>query len=1319
MLNPFSAANFYNKWEKPADWPELKDTYDYEIVDDEKGKYTVVGSPTINGKVVSGFSSSDYLSTSVFNPGNNTWELGVKIKYKQKSENNYILGHTSSFLIKCWNNRLGMSIKESGSSAWNYNQVSSYQISEDEIIWVHLIFDGSSYKLSYSSDGVTYTELLSYISANNIVGTYAVFLGNPAESYFPGSIDLSETYIKVNGHYFFDGSSNGARLIGCNENIYLSKINNAYINTGYIPNNDSGFKITVFTGEYPNESIPVGCRHSTVDNTRFYIDFKKYDSNTLRVWWGWNQYSSSNLPLVNTKCSFSLNFYNDRKRRYNDIIDGAITEQLLDIDQPLTLFRYNNKEGEFTYGFGYKLFNIKITEGSLLIRHFIPVPAGLQIGTYIVPSNGMWDIVEQKFYGNAGTGEFKIGKDKPADNSSLEVKNGKLVGPVGYTVVGNPTIVDEVMTYSNVSNYVRTRQNFLRSYNDYEIVCKCAKRLSTEEIVYCMSTGNNGNLQARLLSNAFRFIPYTFSDYIQISGTFATDVWYWFKVRRTGNTIYASYSTDGVSWSNEVSKTFTQLTTNSNWIAFGTRVVSDSDWNGTSIDLNETYIKVNGHTWFGNSPWEPCTFEDNAIYLLAGHKSDYSQYDDFKVTPSTKDSGTYDVWIDNEKYGTFNRGTELSIKWSDLSLSTGWNITTPESVKAHSIKLKASSNSNKIDSLYFNGSITSGLLYNHFQLDYEFDFTRAGGGFQHTPLMLGTTAKNNKLNLMNILSNMSYYSYYGNIKYFPIIKSKYKHDFYYEPFTSFKTKSIKFEGDKFYSINCSQLERLYMDNPVIVGDSFIVKNLRQLPKLIFDNTKVLNNAFILSNLLNPTNIDFSDSTTIKRFRGYSTPGIKSVRVSPEAPFSDTSTPQINVGYTGQNRLALRNLFDSMPYNCGYNVVGSPTINSGVVSGFSANDYLSLDLPFNIGGNWEMVFKVKFTSYSGIFFGYQCGSSSGLSIEPSKTIHYWVDSKAANKLTGTHEYSLNTDYYIKVIKNYNLVSLYYSTDNTNFTLDTSKIITDLNDNSATNINLGCSFNGSSPFDGSIDLNRTYIKVHSPISTGGTDYTIIGNPTINNGIVSGMSNSDYIKVTGVDATSQIVEVKTKFSGSSNLSGNTDLVFISNPGTGSLGFYQTIGGSIWVYDNNHYWNLLQNDSNILDEAKPFELLFNIKDNTLYGKVIQENAIVAEKSTSLSTFSSFTPSVDSVIHFGWPYLNVYPDSIDLNSTYIKINNKIFFGHESSLVPFFRGTAHQDKVIDITGSLGANQLEEEDVNVVIKKGWTLTGAQVRNMLAYNLPADI
>ncbi len=58
------------------------------------------------------------------------------------------------------------------------------------------------------------------------------------------------------------------------------------------------------------------------------------------------------------------------------------------------------------------LYSIKMYEKDVLVRHFVPVPCGLKIGDFVVPSNGMWDIVEQKFYGNMGTGDFIYGVDE-------------------------------------------------------------------------------------------------------------------------------------------------------------------------------------------------------------------------------------------------------------------------------------------------------------------------------------------------------------------------------------------------------------------------------------------------------------------------------------------------------------------------------------------------------------------------------------------------------------------------------------------------------------------------------------------------------------------------------------------------------------------------------------------------------------------------------------------------------------------------------------------------------------------------------------------
>ncbi len=58
------------------------------------------------------------------------------------------------------------------------------------------------------------------------------------------------------------------------------------------------------------------------------------------------------------------------------------------------------------------IYSTKIYEDDVLVRHFVPVPCGLKIGDFVVPSNGMWDIVEQKFYGNMGTGDFIYGVDE-------------------------------------------------------------------------------------------------------------------------------------------------------------------------------------------------------------------------------------------------------------------------------------------------------------------------------------------------------------------------------------------------------------------------------------------------------------------------------------------------------------------------------------------------------------------------------------------------------------------------------------------------------------------------------------------------------------------------------------------------------------------------------------------------------------------------------------------------------------------------------------------------------------------------------------------
>lgn len=66
----------------------------------------------------------------------------------------------------------------------------------------------------------------------------------------------------------------------------------------------------------------------------------------------------------------------------------------------------------WNYQTGFDYYHFKVYKDNQIIGHFVPVTTGLQIGDYTVPSNGMWDIVTQQFFGNSGTGEFSYGKDE-------------------------------------------------------------------------------------------------------------------------------------------------------------------------------------------------------------------------------------------------------------------------------------------------------------------------------------------------------------------------------------------------------------------------------------------------------------------------------------------------------------------------------------------------------------------------------------------------------------------------------------------------------------------------------------------------------------------------------------------------------------------------------------------------------------------------------------------------------------------------------------------------------------------------------------------
>ena len=233
-------------------------------------------------------------------------------------------------------------------------------------------------------------------------------------------------------NYTYDESG---RLIGANENLYLESTGTQYIDTLHIP--------TLVTRS--EMDIRFSDKNYIPDNSATHNFFGIYDYFDTKSSYGLN-FGAPNQPysIYTWLCAFNGSggpLWCNSKGPIIITQTEKTTKQTVILDAKNSYAQYGTKrkdlhkrqttEKESIFLFGanetYKdgirkppaynatdgmyIYNTKIYEDDVLVRHFVPVPCGLKIGDFIVPENGMWDIVEQKFYGNMGTGEFIYGVD--------------------------------------------------------------------------------------------------------------------------------------------------------------------------------------------------------------------------------------------------------------------------------------------------------------------------------------------------------------------------------------------------------------------------------------------------------------------------------------------------------------------------------------------------------------------------------------------------------------------------------------------------------------------------------------------------------------------------------------------------------------------------------------------------------------------------------------------------------------------------------------------------------------------------------------------
>lgn len=195
------------------------------------------------------------------------------------------------------------------------------------------------------------------------------------------------------------------KLLWVDENTYLASDGYQFIDTG-VPGNNANLSFKI---KYAWTVLPKG----------YEAIFANYESETANITRLLQYGAGTTYLYVDTRTNAPMARYN-KARQVNtpyietlDFTNYSIDGTVIPLKSP-TKGTENNKsilllKGASSEHPKLKIYYFKVYDKGKLVRNFVPIYQGAKIGDFVVPENGMWDIVEQKFYPNAGTGSFSYG----------------------------------------------------------------------------------------------------------------------------------------------------------------------------------------------------------------------------------------------------------------------------------------------------------------------------------------------------------------------------------------------------------------------------------------------------------------------------------------------------------------------------------------------------------------------------------------------------------------------------------------------------------------------------------------------------------------------------------------------------------------------------------------------------------------------------------------------------------------------------------------------------------------------------------------------
>ncbi|MBR2766614.1 InlB B-repeat-containing protein [Candidatus Saccharibacteria bacterium] len=203
-------------------------------------------------------------------------------------------------------------------------------------------------------------------------------------------------------------TKNGYTLLGWSKYIlpaeyqaveYIESTGTQYIDTGVIPSDTTGIYGKLSSNQIVDDSIYFGSRANK--NNRFWIgNWKK------SIYFGWNENTYRQINITDdSKYIVKMNYLNDRKSIFDDELIKDFSDITLGPNAYSIHVFAGNDDGDPSYNAKMKLYEFRISVGSTIAHEYIPCYRKND-GTI-----GLYDVVDEVFYENQGTGTFNKGND--------------------------------------------------------------------------------------------------------------------------------------------------------------------------------------------------------------------------------------------------------------------------------------------------------------------------------------------------------------------------------------------------------------------------------------------------------------------------------------------------------------------------------------------------------------------------------------------------------------------------------------------------------------------------------------------------------------------------------------------------------------------------------------------------------------------------------------------------------------------------------------------------------------------------------------------